>query len=98
MSMDEDTEVDSYVDRHRVVDDHVINVVILRVPESEKYPEGWKYRMHFGTRDGETIVRYDNSHGVHERHSIGDADPEHIEFPGPDELLARFERDVREHL
>ncbi|WP_235063465.1 hypothetical protein [Candidatus Halobonum tyrrellensis] len=39
--------------------------------------------MHFGTRDGETIVRYDNSQGVHERHSIGDADPEHIEFPGP---------------
>lgn len=69
-------------------------VKIMRVPESEKFPEGVKYRMHYGYIDGEDdpIVRYDNSHGRHEKHE-GD-DVEEIEFPGVPALYARF----REHL
>jgi hypothetical protein len=67
---------------------NVENVVILRVPESEKFPEGVKYRMHYGTPDGETILRYDNSHGVHERHDGEDV--EMIEYPGIAELYRRF--------
>jgi len=71
-------------------------VVIMRVPDSGKFPEGVKYRLHFGTVDGETIVRYDNSHGVHERHE-GD-EVEHIEFPGVEALVERFEADIADRL
>jgi hypothetical protein len=69
-------------------------VKILRVPESEKFPNGVKYRMHYGHIDGEDdpIVRYDNSHGYHEKH-VGD-DVEEIDFPGVSILYARF----RDHL
>lgn len=38
----------------------VANVVVLRVPKSEKFPEGVKVRMHYGrtTGDDEPILRY----------------------------------------
>jgi hypothetical protein len=50
-------------------DGTVLRVRVLAVPESEKFPDGVKYRLHYGTEDGETLIRYDNSHGVHERHT-----------------------------
>jgi len=31
---------------------------IRRTDDTETYPSGWKYRLHYGTLDGETIVRY----------------------------------------
>lgn len=73
-------------------DGTVENVVVLRVPESEKFPEGIKYRLHYGTRDGDTILRYDNSHGVHEKH-VGD-EVEIIEYPGIAALYRRFLREL----
>lgn len=47
----------------------VLRVRVLAVPESEMFPDGVKYRLHFGTEDEMTLIRYDNSHGVHERHT-----------------------------
>lgn len=70
----------------------LVHVRVLDVPRSRQYPEGIKYRMHYGTLDGETILRYDNSHGVHERHEGGDV--ERITFPGLAELHARFREEV----
>jgi hypothetical protein len=55
----EDTE-------RRFADGNVFRVRVLSVPESEKFPDGVKYRLHFGTEDETTLIRYDNSHGVHE--------------------------------
>ena len=55
----EDTE-------RRFADGTVLRVRELSVPESEKFPDGVKYRLHFGTEDETTLIRYDNSHGVHE--------------------------------
>lgn len=89
-------KVDVVRNYRRVEDGHVIRVKIMRVPTSEKFPNGVKYRLHFGTLDGECVVRYDNSHGVHERH-VGD-DVTRIDFPGIDALLDRFEREVVERL
>ena len=56
---------------------------------------GYKYSLHFGTLDGETILRYDNSHEEtkeHERHTADEV--EEIEFPGMVELLERFKAEV----
>ncbi|PSQ07828.1 hypothetical protein BRC97_02510 [Halobacteriales archaeon QS_6_71_20] len=61
------------------------------------YPSGYKYSLHFGTLDGDTILRYDNSHEDtkgHERHTADEV--EEIEFPGTIELLDRFEEEVTE--
>ncbi|MFC7156180.1 DUF6516 family protein [Halomarina halobia] len=71
----------------------VEQVSIIRVPKSEKFPEGIKYRLHYGYTDGEDdpIIRFDNSHGVHEKH-VGD-EVERIDFTGLARLYDRF----REH-
>jgi len=91
-----DDDVDVEANYRRIDGDYVIRVKIMHVPESEKFPEGVKYRLHFGTVNDETLVRYDNSHGVHERHE-GD-EVEYINFPGIEALVERFEADVDDRL
>jgi hypothetical protein len=71
---------------------HVYNVVAWSVPETEAYPEGIKYRFHYGTVDGETILRYDNSHGVHERHTA--AGVSIVEFVSLRDHYRRFRLEV----
>lgn len=90
------TDVDVVMDFKREEDGQILRVRVLSVPESEKFPEGIKYRFHCGTADGTTIVRYDNSHGYHERH-VGEI-TEEIEFPdnGFEVLYRRFMADIDE--
>lgn len=74
--------------------ERVESVTVVETDDSE-YPSGWKYRLHYGTTDGETLVRYDNSHERnkgHERHVGGDT--ERIEFTSMDDMLRRFYDDV----
>jgi len=78
-----------YDETHFQSSETVVRVRVLSVPESEKFPDGIKYRLHYGTVDGETIVRYDNSHGVHERHTQDGVD-EAYEFPGYESVLNQF--------
>ncbi len=75
----------------------VANVVVLRVPKSDKFPEGVKVRMHYGrkTGDDEPILRYDNSHGEFEKHVEGEV--KEVEFGGYEEMLDDFEREVKNH-
>jgi hypothetical protein len=76
-----DDDVDVIRDRRRDVGDYVVRIRILSVPESDTYPEGIKYAFHYGEKGAETpVLRYDNHHGVHERHD-GET-VETIEFPG----------------
>jgi len=77
----EDTE-------RRYRDGGVLRVRVLSVPESEKFPDGIKYRLHYGTDASETIIRYDNSHGQHERHTAEGLN-EGYEFPGYDAVQRR---------
>lgn len=76
----------------------IARVQVWSVPVSEAYPDGIKYRMHYGTTEGETIVRYDNSHGAtkgHERHTSDGIDDEYT-YPGSLEaVLSRFRSEVR---
>jgi len=74
-------------------DGTVLRVRVLAVPNSEKFPDGVKYRLHYGTEHGTTHVRYDNSHGEHERHTLDGRDEEY-EFPGYDEVQERFWAEV----
>lgn len=78
----DDVRVVADTDR-RFEDGTVLRVRVLAVPKSEKFPDGIKYRLHYGADDGETLIRYDNSHGVHERHTADGRD-EAYEFPGYD--------------
>jgi len=84
----EDTE-------RRFEDGTVLRVRVLDVPVSEKFPDGVKYRLHYGTDDGETLLRYDNSHGVHERHTPDGLD-EDYEFPGYGAVQKRFWDEVEQ--
>jgi hypothetical protein len=84
----EDTE-------RRFEDDTLLRVRVLSVPESEKFPDGVKYRLHYGTEAGETLIRYDNSHGYHERHTTNGLD-ESYEFPGYDAVQRRFWEEVEQ--
>lgn len=75
-------------------DGHVERQTISKT-DASAYPCGYKYSLHFGTPDGETIVRYDNSHEDtkgHERHTREAV--ERIEFPGMVELIERFEDEI----
>lgn len=78
-------------------DNYVERQTIIKT-DDPAYPSGYKYSLHFGTLDGETILRYDNSHEDtkgHERHFRDEV--ERIEFPGMVELVERFENDVAEY-
>jgi hypothetical protein len=81
--------------KRRFEDGTVLRVRVLSVPESEKFPDGVKYRLHFGTEDETTLIRYDNSHGVHERHTEDGLDEDH-EFLGYDVIQERFWAEVKQ--
>lgn len=89
----EDTDVRVVRDRRREVGGYVVRIRVLRVPESDTYPEGVKYAFHCSEKGATTpVVRYDNHHGVHERH-VGE-DVEVVEFEGIDATFDRFVDDL----
>lgn len=92
------TEVDEEPDyRINLPSGAVVDVTVNKVEPWEKFPEGWHYALHYGTRDGETILRYDNGHNDYEHHRHTAAERETIEFPGMKELYERFLKEVRQH-
>jgi hypothetical protein len=80
-------------------EDRIVRITVWSVPESDAYPDGIKYRLHYGTTAGETILRCDNSHAEtkgHERHTADDV--ETYEYPGDYvTLLDRFREEVEEY-
>jgi hypothetical protein len=91
--------LDGYTDA-RVYEDGTVVRVSIRRTDSETYPSGWRYTLHYGalaagsqTLEDGTIRRYDNSHEDtkgHELHVAPDPEPKQIEFPGIEELYERF--------
>ena len=94
MVPDDDVRVLEDTER-RFEDGTVLRVRVLAVPDSEKFPDGVKYRLHYGTEIGKTLIRYDNSHGVHERHTPHGID-EDYEFPGYEAVQERFWEAIEE--
>lgn len=54
--------------------------------------------MHYGTKAGATILRYDNTHSEEKGHESHSPDRVmEINFPGWEALLIRFRTEVMEH-
>ncbi|MFC6722098.1 toxin-antitoxin system TumE family protein [Halobacteriaceae archaeon SHR40] len=74
--------------------DYVTHIRVRRT-DSDQYPCGYDYALHYGTIDGDTLLRYDNvheQHKGHERHTLDGT--EEIEFPGMEALIRQFEREI----
>lgn len=83
--------------RHYFEDGSFVEYNITAVPRRAAFPEGVKYRFQYVESDGTPALRYDNSHGVHERHEGPDGKGRRIEFEGNTEAhLRRFFEDVEE--
>lgn len=94
---DDDENVAVIRDRRRDFGDEIVRIRVLRVPESEKFPDGIKYAFHYGRKESnDPILRYDNHHGVHERHT----GPDVVEIDAPDveTVLRRFIRELPDHV
>lgn len=77
-------------ERYHPAPGEVIRIKIVAVPKSTRFPEGVKYAFHYGRTDGKTTyLRYDNAHGIHEKH-VGERTEELGSFPGIGVLLRRF--------
>lgn len=90
--VDDESDVDVLFGETQYEGNRIIRRKAMSVPQSQKYPEGVKYRFHYGTLDGETLLRYDNSHSVHEKHE--GENTEEIDYPGLAELYRRFINEV----
>lgn len=81
------TEKDGYYVKH----------IRVRRTDNKKYPCGYDYTLHYGTIDGETLLRYDNAHEQHKGHERHAPDgTAAIEFPGMVELIQQFESEIEE--
>jgi len=84
------------VDEWSYTEDETVVKVSIATTDDDAYPSGWRYALHYGTVDGETILRYDNAHEDtkgHEKHT--GAAVERIDFPGMVTLYERFLERVR---
>ena len=96
--------LDGYNETHTYPDGTVIRLAIYRT-ESDAYPSGWRYTLHYGGLDpksGEalpdgTILRFDNAHEAtkgHECHRGDLGEVEQVEFPGIIAVWHRFWEEV----
>lgn len=59
------------VDYETVHGRYVESVTVVET-DSPAYQSGWKYSLHYGSLDGETLLRYGNAHERtrgHDRHT-----------------------------
>jgi len=81
---------------YETTDGQYVKSVTIIWTEDSAYPSGWKYSLHYGTLQGETILRYDNAYERmkgHERHTADSV--ETIEFPGMKELYQQFQEEIQ---
>lgn len=83
----------TYPDGCRVV------VVAHRVPESEEYPSGIKYRFQYMDPGGKTLLRYDNAPhhdaGAHHEHR-GEDTVNEVSYTSLADHYQQFRREVEE--
>ena len=89
------------LDHRRDFGDRYAEVQAWVVPDSDRYPDGIKYSMQYGTAAGETILRYDNfpdhpDAARHHKHTAG-GDVRYVEFEGIRALFQRFKDEVRSY-
>lgn len=99
--MTEDDTATRLIDMRQNFGDTYAEVRAWKVPPSDRYPEGVRYSMQYGTIDGGLIFRYDNfpdhpDAAKHHKH-IGDERAEDIDFPGLHDLFQQFKSEVNDH-
>src|SRR5690349_10205173 len=64
----------------------------LPLPTPER-PHGFKYRLHYNSADGGTVVRYDNETGKGDHRHVGSCE-ERYHFRSIEVLVGDFLRDI----
>lgn len=76
-----------------------VEIKAYDVPVSDRYPDGVKYSMQYGTTEGKTIFRYDNfpdhPNAQHHHKHVIDGSVEPVEFDGVRSLFDKFKTEVR---
>jgi len=62
--------------------DYVKHIRVRRT-DSDQYPCGYDYALHYGTIDGETLLRYDNAHERHKGHERHTSDSDYCDSLPP---------------
>lgn len=96
-----DDETEQVVDVTRDFGDRYAEISAVRVPESDRYPEGIKYSMQYGNVAGETLLRYDNfpdhPEAAHHHKHLADGTVADVEFEGLQALFRQFKSEVIDH-
>lgn len=75
-------------------DGSIKEMVIWQLPiRNIERPQGLKYRLYFGTADGECLVRYDNETGKGDHRHVGGHE-EAYRFVSIEQLVADFQQDI----
>jgi hypothetical protein len=75
-------------------DGAIREMVLWKLPQpSPERPRGFKYRLHYGSADGRSVIPYDNETGKGDHRHIGGRE-EPYQFRGVEALVADFLRDI----
>lgn len=101
MNLTED-DLDGHHRTRRYDDGTFVRLMTRRTDDTDAYPSGWRYALHYGATDADavdvqtdddgTIRRYDNAHEDakgHELHLGSEPDAIEVDFPG---MLDRYEQ------
>ena len=83
--------------RQKIVypDGSLIETKIWIVPKTSRTPEGFKYSLVYINKKGQRVLGYDNAEGKGHHKHVG-AKEMPYDFKSVDELVATFEKEVRE--
>lgn len=74
---------------YQIANDEFIDIVVVSVPKSKKFPNGIKYGINYRVFTGKEwieLIRYDNAHGIGEHcHLFGDIKP--VRYMPPEEII-----------
>jgi len=77
-------------------DGTIKEMVIWQLPSmSRERPHGLKYRLYYGTADGECLVRYDNETGKGDHRHLAGREEAYI-FLNIETLVADFQYDIEQ--
>lgn len=97
----DDSDAELLLRKRETFEETYIDVRVLDVPVSDRYPDGIKYGMQYGEREGETIIRYDNfpDHpgAAHHHKHLPDGDVVDVEFSGVWDLYKQFTQEIDKH-
>jgi len=83
-----------YREKYVYFDGNIREMVLWKLPNSTiDRPDGIKYRLYYGTRDGICLVRYDNESGKGDhRHCLDSEKP--YRFESIEKLVSDFLTDI----